>query len=444
MSYSIVALDAPPHIPMLAGCFVSGLAALLTGSRWQDVERGMVRGISQSLVALIILLLIGVLIGVWIGSGVVPALVLHGLSIMQPRYFLVSAMLICSIISMAVGSWGTAGTIGLALMGIARAMGIPPAMAAGAIISGAYLGDKASPLSDSTNLASAVTEVDVFTNVRHMFPVAAVVFLIAGALYTVLGLGYAPETVDAEGVSKLIANIERSFGGGLVNFLPMTVLVVCILAKVPSIPSVAMGIVSAAFLGFFVHGLGAGELFEYAWSGYVSASGDEMTDALLSAGGIESMMFSISLIICAMMFGGIMEESGLMAALMSPLFRTIHKRESATDAERPKIVGVTVASCILVNLILPEQFIAISLPGRMFAAEYDRRGIPRKDLTRALGAGGAAASPLIPWNTCGVFMTGVLGVSTYAYAPWAFLNLMIPFAVVLSAFVKPKRRGRGN
>ena len=437
MSYAIVALDAPPHLPMLLGCFAAGLAALLSGSRWEDIERGIVRGISQSLVSLVILMLIGV----WIGSGVVPVMIRQGLAILTPRYFLVSTMFLCSVVSMALGSWGTAGTVGLALMGVAHAMGIPPAAAAGAIISGSYFGDKASPLSDTTNLASAVTDVDIFTNVRHMFPVAVSVYLIAGALYTAVGLGYGGEGAAAEGVARLISGLDAAFGSSMLNFLPLVILIACILLKIPSIPSIALGILAAAALGLFVQGTSAAELFRYGFSGYTSNTGDEMMDALLTAGGLEAMMFSVSLIICAMMFGGIMEECGLMEALMAPVFRLIGGRgPGAGRTSKVKIVGATLASCALVNLLLPEQYVAISLPGRMFAAAYDRNGIPRKDLTRAINAGGSATSALVPWNTCGVFMTGVLGVSTYAYAPWAFLNLVMPFAVILATFLSGREK----
>jgi NhaC family Na+:H+ antiporter len=193
---------------------------------------------------------------------------------------------------------------------------------------------------------------------------------------------------------------------------------------------------TAAVLSMTIQGLGLAKLFEYGFSGYVSASGDATADKLFSAGGIESMMFSVSLVLCAMMFGGIMEKSGLMDALLSPLFNKI--------SEAWQLIGVTVISCGLINVILPEQFIAIGLPGRMFAAEYDRHGLPRRELTRALGAGGAALSPLVPWNTCGVFMSGVLGVSTSEYCRWAFLNLMIPFAAIVVGYFSHRPRKKNS
>ena len=432
--YSIVLLGAPPHVAMLLGCGIAAAAAMICGSKWAEVENGLIQGISQALSSLVILILIGLLIGVWIEAGVVPTLICYGLKLLSPRFFLLGAMLTCSVISMAVGSWGTAGTVGLALMGVAQVMGIPAPMAAGAIISGAYLGDKVSPLSDSTNLASSVTGVDVFSNVRYMFPVAGAVYLIACLLYFLLGTRYGGDASSTASIAALGDLLRGTFHVTVWNLLPMAALVTCVLLKVPAIPSVFAGILCAAATGMALQGCSVGELFSAAYSGHISQTGNQVIDGLLTAGGLESMLYSVSLILCAMMFGGIMEGTGLMEALMRPLFRLIHKRGT--------LIASTVAICVFINLVLPEQYIAIALPGRMFAAEYDRHGVNRKDLTRALGAGGASVSPLVPWNTCGVFMSGVLGISTYAYFPYTFLNLMMPFAVVLVGFITARAEGK--
>lgn len=436
MCAAIVIYDAEPHIPMLVGCVAAAVAAMLCGHSWQEVEDGMIHGITQSLGSLIILMLIGILIGVWIQAGVVPAIIYYGLRMLSPSFFLVSTMLICSAISMAVGSWGTAGTIGLAFMGIAHALGIPPAMAAGAIISGAYLGDKASPLSDTTNLASAVTGVDVFVNVRHMIPVAATAYGLAAAFFTVVGLRYGAEGTDMAEVDALLTGLQQEFSISLFNFLPLVLLVVCVLFKIPAIASISIGIFSAAVLGAFTQGANLGEVLQAGFSGYLCQTGNASLDSLLTAGGLDSMMFSVSMIICAMMFGGIMESTGLMEALMSPLVKRLHRGAS--------LITATVASCFLVNMILPEQYISIAIPGRMYAREYDRFGLDRKELARALGAGGAATSALIPWNTCGVFMMGVLGVSAFQYAPWAVFNLLAPFTAIAFAWGSRALRRRAN
>lgn len=428
MFLAIVKYKTSPHIPMLLGCGLAGGAAALAGGRWETIEKGMFSGITQALESLIILMLIGVLTAVWIMSGTVPTMIRYGLSILSPRFYLVSTMVICSVISMAVGSWGTAGTVGLAFMGIASALEIPLPLAAGAIISGAYVGDKLSPLSDSTNLASAVTGVPVFENVRRMFPVAGGAYLLAGVLYTLLGFSVLNGDVRSfTRVEEYIRLLEGIFEISPLTLLPLALLILCILRKVPAIPSIGAGILSAAVIAPLIQGASVEDLLSMGYSGYVSRTGDELLDALLSVGGLESMLFSVSMIITAMMFGGIMEATGLMDALMSPLMRRLRRAET--------LVTVTVLSCVAVNLILPEQYIAIAIPGRMFAGEYDKRGVSRNRLAVALGAGGAATSALVPWNTCGVYMTGVLGVSTFDYMPFAFFNLLMPVVMIASAWI---------
>ena len=438
MSYCLIVLKTQPHIPMLLGCVIAAAGALLGGSAWETVEQGMVKGISQSLVSVILLLLIGVLIGVWIEAGVVPAMVYYGLHLLSPRFFLPSTMVICAAVSMVLGSWGTAGTIGLAFMGLAGIMGIPGAVAAGAVISGAYMGDKISPFSDSTNLASSVTGVDVFRNVKHMLPVSGTAFIVSGLLFTVIGQKYAFSMGGMEVVEELSGELTRMFSISPANFIPLALLLICILFHMPSIPGISIGILSAAVFGFAVQHSRLQDLSHAAYYGYLCKSGNTVLGGLLTAGGIESMMESISLIICAMMFGGMMEETGLMQAFMRPLISRLRGKGS--------MIAVTVLSCMTVNICLPEQYVAIALPGRMFCQGYDERKIDRIELARALGAGGAAFSPVIPWNTCGVFMAGVLGVPTLSYMRFAYLNLLTPLIAVaagyLASFSILRRSGR--
>ena len=423
MFCAIVVYDASPHIPMIFGCAVSAIMALRAGYSWQEIQDAMIDGIHQALESLIILMMIGVLVAIWIQSGAVPTMICYGLQLLSPRFYLVTTMVICSVISMAVGSWGTAGTVGLAFMGIAAALEIPLPLAAGAIISGCYVGDKLSPLSDSTNLSSAVTGVNIFENVRQMFPVAGIAYLIALILYTMIGFRYCSQDTQAlTGVTEYILQLHANFWISPINLLPLLLLIVCVVAKIPAIPSIGIGILSATVLSCCTQGSPIGSILVIGFSGYVSHTGNQMMDTLLTAGGIEAMLYSVSIIIVAMMFGGIMEHTKQMEALMRPIMEKIHSIKA--------LVSTTVVSCVLVNLILPEQYIAIALPGRMLFQEYDRHGISRKYLAIALGAGGAATSALVPWNTCGVYMSGVLGVSTFAYIPFAFFNLLMPFMMI--------------
>ena len=438
MFLSIVKFDASPHIPMLLGCGIAGCVALWAGYKWEDVEEGMISGIHQALESLIILMLIGVLVSTWIQAGTVPAMICYGLQLLSPRFYLVTTMVICSVISMAVGSWGTAGTVGLAFIGIASALGIPLPLAAGAIVSGSYVGDKLSPLSDSTNLASAVTGVNVFDNVRHMFPIAGGAYLLAAVIYAVIGFQYGAGGAEAmANVGEYVRLLRESFWISPLALLPLMLLVVCICVKIPAIPSIGIGILAAAVQAMITQGAGMGDILTMGYSGYVSHTGNEMLDTLLTAGGMEAMLFSVSMIMVAMMFGGIMEKTGQMEALMAPVMKLVHSVRV--------LVTATVMSCIAVNLILPEQYIAIAIPGRMYANEYDKRQVDRKDLAVALGAGGAATSALVPWNTCGIYMPGVLGVSTFAYMPFAFFNLMMPLAMILATgFIQNKREQTSN
>jgi NhaC family Na+:H+ antiporter len=430
MFYAITVCKTNPHIPMLLGCAVASVISIKNGYRWVEIEEGMTNGIVQSLKSIIILMLIGILIGIWIEAGIVPTIIYYGLKIVSPRFFLTTVMIVCSIISMAVGSWGTAGTVGVAFMGMSQAMGVPLNITAGAVISGAYFGDKISPLSDSTNLASAVTGVDIFKNVSYMFPVAGLVYLIAGITYTVISWRFADNYKALTGIENIVGGLESNFNISPVLLVPLVIVALCIIRKVPSIPSITIGIIMAVLIALFFQETDIQRIFSVAYYGYIGQTGDNVLDRLLTVGGLEKMMFTVSMIIAAMMFGGIMESTGQVKVLMTQILRRV--------TNSGVFVCLTVFTCIIINMILPEQYIAISIPGKMYAKEYEKRRIDLRELTRALGAGGATTSPLVAWNTCGLFMSSVLGVSAYLYAPYAILNLVTPVLVIMVGFVKQR------
>lgn len=433
MLVGVAVYDSAPHIPMLLGSVLAGASALLSGYRWEEIEKGMVKGISNSLSSLIILLLIGLLTGTWILDGVVPAMVYYGLALISPAIFLPSAMLLCAFLSMLVGSWGTIGTIGLAMAGLAQIIGIPLPIAAGAIVSGSYVGDRISPLTDTSNLASAITNVNIFENVKYKIYIplislgmAAVIFLIIGSDYRTVG-GISGE------VNELRQVLAAHFSITPFSFLPLVLLIGMMLFRVPAIPSLMAGIISASLQAMTVGGESIGTIFQVCMNGYVSSTGEELLDTLLTAGGLNSMLYSISMILCAMMFSGIMEYTGQMEALMSPIMKHIKSFSG--------LICATVGTCILVNIFLPEEFISISIPGILFLDEYDKHQIPRKELAYTTSAAGTATSSLIPWNTCGVFITGVLGVSPFSYGPFAFYNLLLPLLTVMVAMFSKKNKG---
>ena len=425
MLTAVIKYDSAPHIPMLFGCVMAGITALCSGSRWEDIEQGMIEGIHNSLSSLIILLLIGVLMGIWILDGVVPSMVYYGLAILSPQIFLPTAMLLCAALSMIVGSWGTIGTIGLALMGLAQALGLPLSAAAGAIVSGSYLGDKISPLSDTANLASAITSVDIFENIKYKIWLPLSALTISAGLFLVLGLRF-PTVQNVGGqIEPLRLALAEHFSISPFSFLPLILLIGLMLLRFPAIPSIAASIMAAVLQCMLFRQVNLAQVLNSCMNGFESKTGISLLDTLLTAGGLNSMLYSLSMIICAMMFGGIMDHTGQMDALMRPILKHVQSFGM--------LIAATVSSCILVNIFIPEEYISISIPGSLFSGEFDKRHISRKELAYTIGAGGSATSSLIPWNTCGVFIASVLGLSPLVYAPYAFYNLLLPVLTILTA-----------
>ncbi len=310
MAIGIAKYGADPHIPMLIGTLFAVLIAFKIGYKWAVIEKSMFDGIYQALQAVIILAIIGVLIGVWLISGVVPTMIYYGLAILKPSVFLAATLLICSITSLATGtSWGTAGTMGIALMGISKGLGVPAPLAAGAIISGAYFGDKMSPLSDTTNLAPAVSGTDVFTHIKAMVPTTVVAYVISLVFYLFLGFQYANTGSDISGIVTIREGLAASFNISPLLLLPPLAVILSMAFKMPAIPGITIGIIIGAIEGILFQGISFGEILSASYDGFVSETGIALIDDLLTAGGLNGMMYSISLTIIAMMFGGVMEKT---------------------------------------------------------------------------------------------------------------------------------------
>ena len=431
MVYAVVLHDGSPQIPLIIGCTAAGLMASFIGYRWNQIVGFMIKGISQSIEALLILLLIGILVGVWIASGTVPAMVYYGLGILSAKFFLAAAILICGIVSFAIGAWGTLGTVGIALMGIGIALGLPAPLVAGCIISGSYFGDAVSPLSDATNLCAAVVGRDVFKVVKIRVVPVMLAFGAAVIVYLIVGLVISSEGGDVAGaVEPLRQSLSEVYDISPWCLLPMAIIIVCILAKIPAIPSMLVGILTGVVIAMGFQGTPLADLVLIGVDGYVSDTGVEMVDTLLTAGGLSSMMNTISIIFIAMAFGGIMQRSGQMQALVAPLVNHINS------------FGVmntfTVACCVLMNVVLPDQYLGMSVPGQMLQEEYDKRGYEREMLSAGM-VGGAVSSALIPWNTCGIYCLTVLGISAMEYATCAYFNLICIVMIILWGFVASRR-----
>ncbi|MDO4459197.1 MAG: Na+/H+ antiporter NhaC family protein [Clostridia bacterium] len=430
MFVSIVGFGLTPQVPLVFGCFVAGVVSFIIGYNWEEILEGMISGIVNSLEAILILLLIGMLVGSWIASGTVPALIYYGLKIVSPAIFLPATMIICMIVSLAIGAWGTVGTIGLAFMGIGLALKMPAPLVAGCVISGSYLGDVVSPLSDATNLTAAVVHGDVFAIVKKVLPVSVAVAVFSVICYAIVGTKYAGGEMGSD-IPVLSESLASQFNISPVAIIPLAVMVLCIALKMPAIPSMFLGSVAGMIIAVFYQGSSIGDAFGYAFSGYVSETGNELIDNLLTAGGMEGMLESISIIIIAMSFGGLMKATKQMEVLVKPIIIRIKNLGSMNF--------ITVLTCIFMNIILPDQYLGISMPGAMYADEYKKRGFSNIALSAGL-LGAAITSPLIPWNTCGIYCMTFVSASPLEYAPYAFFCWMLPIATILVGFIGSRRK----
>ncbi|MBS6535046.1 Na+/H+ antiporter NhaC [Peptoniphilus harei] len=432
MFISIIKYEESPHIPMLIGVLIASLVALKIGYTWKFIENSMIKGISQAMQSIIILAIIGVLIGIWILAGVVPTMIYYGLMILKPSIFLVATVLITSITSLATGtSWGTAGTMGIALMGIASGLGIPAPVTAGAVLSGAYFGDKMSPLSDTTNLAPAMAGTDVFTHIKSMAKPTLIAYGLTLLIFGFLSAKYRGASADLSNVNIIANGLKETFTISPVLLLAPLVVIISIAKKLPAVPGIALGIIIAAILGPIYQGINFGDILSAGLNGYVSNTGLEAVDKLLTTGGLNNMMSSISLTIIAMMFGGIAEETGILEAIVK---KFLHRVQSVVG-----LVVSTILTCIFTNASMPEQYISIVVPGRMFKNEYKERNLDPTLLSSTLESGGTVTSAMIPWNTCGTYMSTVLGVSTVHYLPFLFFNLLMPIVQVIVVAIEANK-----
>lgn len=427
MFYTIVVLEQGPHIPLIIGTSIAALVAWKHGFKWKEIEEMMYKGIRLALPAVVIIILVGLTIGAWIGSGVVATMIYFGLKIISPAFFLVTITLICAVVALAIGSsWSTMGTIGVAGMGIGLSMGIPAPMIAGAVISGAYFGDKMSPLSDTTNLASGLTGTDLFVHIRHMLFTTIPGILIALAVYWVLGQNFADGAIDQQAINQTIIELNQQFDiSAWLLLIPLAVIVLVAL-KVPAIPALIVGIVLGVLAQIFVQGGSLAGAVSALQAGYVIDSGNELVDDLFNRGGLDSMMYTVSMTIVAMTFGGILEYSGMLQSIMSHILRLAKSTGS--------LIATTIAAAVTTNATCSEQYISIVVPARMFADSYEEKGLDSRNLSRALEDGGTLTSVFFPWNTCGVFILGTLGVGAFEYAPYAVLNFVVPVISILYAF----------
>jgi NhaC family Na+:H+ antiporter len=440
-------LSGANQIALLLAAAIAGVIAIRLGFSWEDVSKKIVSTIGSAMPSILILLLIGSLAGTWMISGVVPAMIYYGLDIISPKMFLFTAVVVSAIVSVATGSsWSTIATIGVALLGIGKAIGISEAVVAGAIISGAYFGDKMSPLSDTTNLAPAMAGTDLFTHIRYMTYTTIPSMVITLIAFLAIGFSYdfSGATVDVENVKIAI---DGTFNTSPLLFLVPALLLTVIILKLPPLPALFTGtllggIFAIIFQPEIINQI-SGITENYAKSSYYSVmqamfgdvsltTPDESVNDLLSTSGMRGMLDTVWLILSAMVFGGVMESAGLLKRITQPIVKYAKSTGS--------LVASTVGTCIFFNVTASDQYIALVVPGRMYRKAYEEMDLKPEVLSRTLEDSGTMTSVLIPWNTCGATQSRVLGVDTWSYAPYAFFNIISPLMTILFAYLNIKIR----
>lgn len=440
-SYLLFGKDAalgPNQIALIFSSVVAGIVAHKNGMRWEGVSQAVVDGVATGLNAIFILLAVGALIGAWAMSGTMAAMIYYGLEFLNPHYFYLSTLVICALVAIAVGSsWTVIGTIGVGLMGVAANLGLSPAIAAGAIVSGAFFGDRTSPLSDTLNLATAVTGANLFQLIRESLWTSLPSFLISAVIFACLGQATSAESGHA------MAGLSAHFNISIWAFTPLVAVFVLAILRFPPFVTIFAGALLGGLVAAFLNPqavlifVGESDLpapiqiFKGVWralaTGFVCQTGDPPIDSLLSRGGMAQMLNTVWLIISALAFGAIVEHAGLVQRIIDPI------------ATRAKTIGGLIASvaavCFGTNIATADQYMAVALPGRMFGGEFKRRGYAPVVLARALGDSGVVTSALIPWNSCGAYIAATLAIPTFSFAGYAFFCLLAPLMTVAIGFL---------
>ena len=432
------ALDGSVQLILLtASAFVVAISIIKKTSSWADIEKGIINSIATSTSAIILLLLIGALAGSWMVSGIIPTMIYYGLKFINPTYFLLTSCITAAIISVSSGSsWTTIATVGVGLIGIGTILGFEPGWIAGAIISGAYFGDKVSPLSETTNMASSIAGVPIFKHIRFMMITTVPSFIIALIIYLVYGLNFSSQA--AADTNILMSSISDNYKITPLLFIAPAITLLLIIKKFPAIIvvfiSVCTGVITAiifqqdmliniAGTEDLTFRSGAYAIIKMLYGKISPETNNEMLNELVTTKGMSGMLNTIWLIICAMTFGGVMEASGML--------KCITEKMSSVMRSTFSTVSATVASCLFLNVAAADQYIAILLPGRMFLSTYQKKGIPNQVLSRTLEDSATVTSVLVPWNTCGMAQASVLGVMTLTYLPFCFFNLISPIMTLI-------------
>lgn len=428
----IIGLGISAHVAILIAI---GYLILFAGYKkfsWDFIHEALVEGVSSGIIPILIFILIGALISVWIADGTIPTIMVLGFSFLSVKFFIPTVFIVCGIVGGAVGSsFTTVSTIGIAFLGMGSLIGVEPALTAGAIVSGAFLGNSISPLSDTVNLAAAISEVDLFAHLKNSYKTSIPASIISGVYFLVTGLRY-DGSLDSNNIQSIVHSLNGNFNISAWALLPLLVLFVCAWKKIPAIPTLLLSItLSIVLMIFSSSDFSFIHTADMIQNGFISQTGNVQVDELLSRGGIQSMMWSVSLIILALALGGLLIKMEIIDCLLYRFERTINSRK--------KLVFITMLSSIGINVLIGEQYLSIILPGKSFIHKFKEKKVPLTQLSRGLNDAGSALNPLIPWGVSGVFISGTLGVATISYLPYAVFCYILPIiSFLFAAFGKKK------
>ncbi|WEY98792.1 malate-H+/Na+-lactate antiporter MleN [Bacillus subtilis] len=412
-----VFLDLPIQLALFVSWFIAMLLGIRLGYSYKDLQTAIVHGISNGLEAVLILVSVGALIGTWIAGAVVPTLIYYGLEFIHPSIFLLATLIICSIMSVATGtSWGTVGTAGIAMIAIGEGLGIPLPLVAGAILSGAYFGDKLSPLSDSTVLASSLSKVDVLAHVRAMLYLSIPAYVITAILFTVVGFMYGGKNIDLDKVEFLKSSLQNTFDIHIWMLIPAVLVIVLLAMKKPSMPVIVIGALLGAIWAVVFQGMDIAHAIATAYNGFSIKTDVEFLNGLLNRGGIVGMLDSLVVIIFGLGFGGLLEKLGVLKVIVS----TFEKK--LTSAGNVTLSTLIVA--FLANIFGCAMYVSLILTPKIMEDSYDRLHLDRRVLSRNSEVGGTLTSGMVPWSDNGIYMAGILGVSTFSYLPFMWLSFV--------------------
>jgi NhaC family Na+:H+ antiporter len=416
-----------PQVLLVAAAFLTGCLGFLLKFRWEDMQKGIVDSIHRAMPAILIMLCVGILIGSWMASGTIPMIIFYGLKLISPKFFLLTACLVCSITAVATGtSWGTIGTVGVAFIGIAMGLGIPLGLAAGAIVSGAYFGDKMSPFSDIPNLAAVTAGANLFDHIKHMVWSATPGWILSLLVYFLLGLRYSAGTISSDRMTVIMDTIKANFRFHILLLLPMVIVFYLAFTKRPTIPGMLFSSLVAAVLAVLFQNESVVRIAQAVNSGDPAQTGVEAVDRLLTRGGLMSMMETQLVAFTAFSFGGIMQKTGMLAVILERIMKVARRVGS--------LVAVTIGSCVVTAIVTGSSYLAVIIPGDLLGPVYKRKNLAAKNLSRIIDECGGIIVPLVPWSMAGVYITGALGVPVLSYLPWAISNWAAIFILSVYGF----------